>query len=111
MRFENAVDGHDTNCDQRQQQVGRSAPHHHTFHQKRQLEGETRHGGKQQRVKGRVWRSSCGAHMQFVSTSTYCLKAWGFCSVNSLAALQTLVKNLRKEAEQCPSTSMAIGQK
>jgi hypothetical protein len=41
----------------------------------------------------------------------YCLKAWGFLSVNSLAALQTLVTNLRKEAEQCPSTSTAIGQK
>jgi hypothetical protein len=34
------------------------------------LEGETRHDGQQQHVKGRVWRSSCGAHMQFFSTST-----------------------------------------
>jgi hypothetical protein len=33
----------------------------------------------------------------------YCLKAWGFCSVNSLAALQTLVKNLRKEARNEPA--------
>jgi hypothetical protein len=33
------------------------------------LEGETRHGGQQQRVRGLVWRSSCGAHMQFFSTS------------------------------------------
>jgi hypothetical protein len=33
-------------------QVG--LPHHFAFHQKRQLEGETKHGGQQQRVKGRV---------------------------------------------------------
>jgi hypothetical protein len=48
MHFESAVDGHDTNYDQRQQQVGRSAPHHHyVFHQnqKRQLEGETSTAG------------------------------------------------------------------
>jgi hypothetical protein len=111
MHYENAVGDHDTNYDQRQQQAGRAVPHHFAFHQKHQLEGETRHGGQQQHVKGQVWRSSCGAHMQFVSTSALSIKAWGFCSANSLATLQTLVKNLRKEAEQCPSTSMAIGQK
>jgi hypothetical protein len=42
MRFESAVNGHDTNCDQRQQQVSRSVPHQYTFHQKRQSEGETK---------------------------------------------------------------------
>ena len=70
MHYENAVDDHDTNYDQRQQQAGRSVSRHYAFHQKHQLEGETRRGGQKQHVKGRVWRSSCGAHMQFFSTST-----------------------------------------
>jgi hypothetical protein len=67
IHYENAVDDHDTNYDQRQQQAGRFVPRHCAFHQKHQLEleGETRHGGQQQRVRGLVWRSSCGAHMQF----------------------------------------------
>jgi hypothetical protein len=68
MHYENAVDDHDANYDQRQQQAGRSVPRHCALHQKHQLVGETRHGGQQQHVKGRVWRSSCGAHMQFFST-------------------------------------------
>jgi hypothetical protein len=69
MHYENAVDDHDTNYDQRQQQAGRSVPRHCAFYQKHQLGGEIRHGGQKQRVKGRVWRPSCGAHMQFFSTS------------------------------------------
>ena len=69
MHYENAVDDHDANYDQRQQQAGRSVPRHCALHQKHQLVGETRHGGQQQHVKGRVWRSSCGAHIQFFSTS------------------------------------------
>jgi hypothetical protein len=36
-----AIGNHDTNYDQRQQQVGRSVPRHCAFHQKHQLEGET----------------------------------------------------------------------
>jgi hypothetical protein len=32
LRECHAVGGHDTNCDQRQQQAGRSAPHHYAFH-------------------------------------------------------------------------------
>jgi hypothetical protein len=37
---------------------------------KQSTAGKTKHGGQQQRVKGRVWRSFCGVHMQCVSTGT-----------------------------------------
>ena len=37
MRFESAVGGYDTNCDQRQQQAGRSVSRHYAFHQKHQF--------------------------------------------------------------------------
>jgi hypothetical protein len=47
MRYENAVGDHD-----QQQQAGRSVPRHCAFHQKHQMEGETRHDGQQQHVKG-----------------------------------------------------------
>ena len=53
-----------------------------------------------------VWWSSHAMHFRQCF-----LGAWGFCSVNFLAALQTLVTILRKEAGQCSSTSMATGQK
>jgi hypothetical protein len=32
------------------------------------LEGETRHGEQKQRAKGRVWRPSCGVHIQFLNS-------------------------------------------
>jgi hypothetical protein len=83
MHYENAVGDHDTNYDQRQQQAGRFVPRHCAFHQKHQLEGETRHGGQQQRVRGLVfyyYYSGVGIFNWYYLSSTPTpreLREWG----------------------------------
>jgi hypothetical protein len=50
--------------------VDRFAARRFAIHHQHQQEGETKHDGQQQGVKGRVLHSFGEVHMRYVSTST-----------------------------------------